>query len=319
MQISNYANIPLPIAVWAMNDSYDYVNDPNYISVTSLLKPTRQIILDRRINYEDLAMDVEDYLAMSMGTAIHDSIEKAWTKNYEENLRKLGVPDNVIARYKINPEPEEVNEGDIPVYLEHRTVKSFGKWKIGGKFDMVADGQLYDNKSTTTFKWTTGSSDRDYQLQGSLYRWLNPELITSDTIRINFIFTDWSKLNAMKDSNYPQHRAMYRDIPLLSLAETEAWLKQKLDVLDQYMNAPEADVPLCPEEELWRTPTKFKYYSNPTAKRATKVFDTNIDAQRYLHVEKQGQGIIKVFLGEARRCKYCKASSLCSQYSPPEN
>lgn len=315
MKITNNSDLPLPILLWAVNDSYDYVEDPKYISVTTLLKPVRQIILSRRINQNELSVDAEDYLAASMGTAIHDSIEKAWTQNHEKNLQKLGFNETYINKFKVNPKPEEVKEGDIPVYLEHRSVKEFKGWKIGGKFDFVLNGLLHDNKSTTTMKWTKGSSDNDYRIQGSLYRWLNQDIITEDYIRINFIFTDWSKANALKDPSYPQHRAMYRDIPLMSIQETEAWLMQKLSVLDKYMEADEKDIPLCPEDMLWRTPTKFKFYSNPQAQRATKVFDNQWDAYRYQQIEKNGQGIIKTFVGEARRCRYCNACSLCSQFT----
>lgn len=312
MVITNMSSVPMTLAVWAVNDSYDYVDDPKYISVTTLLKPVRQIILSRRVDMDTVAQDVEDFLSRAMGTSIHDSIEKAWTKNYKRNLALLGYEEKVIDRFKINP--EKVNEGDIPVYLEQRAVKEFEGWKIGGKFDFIADGLLHDNKSTTAFKWQTGSSDLDYKLQGSLYRWLNPEKITEDYIRINFVFTDWSKLQAIKDETYPQHRAMYKDIPLLSIAETENWLHHKLALINKYLDEPEENIPDCTDEELWRTPTKYKYYTNPSATRATKNFDSWAEAHQFQMIQKKGLGVIKVVPGEARRCNYCSASGICSQY-----
>lgn len=314
MQITNHADIPLALAVWAINDSYDYVNDPNYFSVTTLLKSIRQIVLSRRVNTEELSKDVEDFLATAMGTSIHDSIEKAWISSYKNGLKKLGIPDNIICRFKINPDKSTVTEDDIPVYLEQRSIKELGSYKIGGKFDFVADGLLHDNKSTTTMKWLKGSSDKDYQMQGSLYRWLNPDIITEDFIRINFVFTDWSKLAALKDPAYPQHRAVYRDIPLLSYQETENWLQAKLNQIQHYMNVDEKELPLCTDEELWRTPTVYKYYSNPSAQRATKNFESQMEAYKYMQIEKKGKGIIKIVPGEARRCKYCIAASICSQF-----
>jgi len=310
MKFTNASNIPLPIAVWAVNDNYDYVDDPHYLSVTSLLKPVRVIILGKRVDYENLSNDVENLVASAMGTSIHDSIESAWLKNYKENLKVLGYADSVIDRFKINP--ETVNEGDIPIYIEQRNVKEFNGYKIGGKFDFVADGLLHDNKSTTAYKWTTGSSDEDYQLQGSLYRWLNPDKITEDFIRINFVFTDWQKLMAIKDSSYPQHRAMFKDIPLLSIPETEAWLRRKLDLVTKYWDAKEEDIPECTDEELWRTPTQYKYYANPEATRATKNFDNLMEANKFK--AQKGKGIVKIIPGEARRCNYCSATGICSQF-----
>lgn len=302
----------MTIAVWAVNDSYDYVNDPKYFSVTSLLKPIRQIILQRRVDMATVSTDVEDFLARAMGTSIHDSIEKAWTQNYVECMKKLGYQDSLINKIRINPKIQE--EGTIPIYLEKRSIKEFNGFKIGGKFDFVADGLLHDNKSTTTMKWLKGSSDRDYKLQGSLYRWLNQDIIKDDVIRINYVFTDWSKLSALKDPNYPQHRAMYKDIPLLTISETEEFLKTKLDLIEKHMNTPEEDLPKCNDEELWREPTKYKYFSNPTASRATKNFESYNEAYRYMMVEKRGKGCVRTVKGNARRCSYCSAASICSQF-----
>ena len=314
LKITNNAGVPLTLAVWAVNDSYDYVNDPKYFSVTTLLKPVRQIILSKRVDPNTDSQDVEDYLATAMGTSIHDSIEKAWTQNYKKNLERLGYPESLVNRFKINPQ-DPLEKDDIPIYLEQRTIREYRGYKIGGKFDFVADGLLHDNKSTTTMKWTKGSSDKDYMLQGSLYRWLNPDKIIDDFIRINFVFTDWSKLNAMKDPSYPQHRAMYKDIPLMSLEKTEEWLDQKLKLIEKYWNASQDQIPECTDEELWRTPTKYKYFSNPNATRATKNFDSLAEVKQYWLVDKQGKGCIKIFPGEVRRCKYCFAASICNQYA----
>ena len=313
MKITNNSDVPLALSVWAVNDQYDYVPDPNYFSVTTLLKPLRQIVLSRRVNLDEYTMDVENFLATAMGTSIHDSIEKAWVNNYKECLAKLGFNENIIERFRINPKPEDLTPNCIPVYLEHRTVKELDKYKIGGKFDLVADGLLHDNKSTTTMKWLKGSSDHDYMLQGSMYRWLNPDLITEDFIRINFVFTDWSKLAALKDPSYPQHRVAYKDIPLMSIEDTEDWIIKKLNLIERYMNADQDDIPNCTDEELWRTPTKYKFYLNPAAQRASKVFDSKVEAYKYQQLEKGGRGVIRIYPGEARRCNYCLASDICSQ------
>lgn len=47
MQYTNTTNIPLPLAVFLATDDYDY--QPDTISVTTLLKPIKQIILGRRL------------------------------------------------------------------------------------------------------------------------------------------------------------------------------------------------------------------------------------------------------------------------------
>lgn len=318
MQITNNTDIPLALAVWLVHDEYDYVNESNYISVTKLMKPIRHLVLPPRVPMETQSMDVGDMVSRAMGHSLHDSIEKAWKSGSSINLKKLGYPQSVIDRIKINPEPEELTTDSIPVYLEQRAFKKITvgdiEYTVGGKFDMVAEGIVHDNKSTTAYTWMFGGKDDDYKLQGSLYRWLNPTKITEDFIRICFIFTDWQRMQAKTNPNYPQHRCLYKDIPLMSIQETEDWVKSKIAQFQMYKDAPENKVPHCTSDELWMSEPQYKYYSDPTktSGRSTKNFDTPQEAKAYL-IEKAGKGVIKTIPGEAKRCSYCDAYSICTQ------
>lgn len=313
MQITNNSDVSLPLAVWLVDDNYDYNDAENYISVTGLMKPLRQIVLPRR-NKMLGKPDVSDFVARAMGHSLHDSIEKAWVKNYAKNLAKLGYPESVIDRILINPHDEDLKPDSIPVYLEQRAIRNFKGYNIGGKFDMVAEGVVNDNKSTSAFTWLHGSRDDEHAQQGSLYRWLNPTKITEDYIRINYIFTDWQKFAAKTNPKYPQSRVLHKDIPLWSLEQTEEWISWKLDQINKYTNLPENQIPECTDEELWRSDPKYKYYSDPakTAGRATKNFDDHAEARQF-QAEKGGKGIIKIFPGEPKRCLYCDAFDICTQ------
>lgn len=319
--LSKYTNlhdIPLALAVWLVNDDYDYQPEENYISASTLLKPTRQLILSNRRPTNALPNaipDLSDLAAKAMGTALHDSIEKAWVKNYARNLAILGYPQEVIKNIRINPEPEELTEGVIPIYFEQRAKRKIGKWIVGGKFDLVAEGIVHDNKSTTTFAWTNGGKDEDYSLQGSIYRWLNPDKITEDFIRINFIFTDWQRYRAKQSEDYPQAKTLCKEYPLLSIPETERWIANKLAEIDRYWNAEDSQIPECSDKELWRSERIFKYYSDPNkTTRATKDFKTDkVAAFHHLQVVKMGQGIVIESGGEPKRCGYCEAVGHCQQ------
>ena len=59
---------------------------------------------------------------------------------------------------------------------------------VSGKYDLVLDGQLSDYKSTSVWTYIYGSKVEDYIKQGSIYKWLSPDKITSDYININYIF-----------------------------------------------------------------------------------------------------------------------------------
>ena len=310
----------MSLAVWLLHDEYDYVNEPNYISVTTLMKPLRHIILPRRIPRELVETDVSDFIARALGHSLHDSIEKAWVKAYRRSLALLGYSEAVIDRVRINPTPEELAAAPnvIPIYLEQRAKKTVtvnGKtWTVGGKFDMVAEGIVHDNKSTSAYTWVYGGRDEEHQQQGSLYRWLNPDKITEDFIRINYIFTDWQRAQAKQNPNYPQKRVESKDIVLLSEAEVQRWVEWKLQLVMKYWDAPERDIPNCTDEELWMSDPKFKYYADPakTSGRSTKNFDSLLEANAF-KAEKGNKGIIITVPGEPKRCDYCDAFPLCTQ------
>lgn len=312
MKITNNTGIPLGLAVWVMHDDYDYINEPNYISVTSLMKPVRQIILPKRIPVEQQEADISDFVASALGKSIHASIEKAWIEGYKVNLKKLGYPQSVIDCVQINP--EKVTEGAIPVFLEQRAKKEIDGYTIGGKFDLVIEGILHDNKSTSVYSWIYNDKDDEYALQGSLYRWLNQDKITEDFIRINFVFTDWAKAEAKRNPNYPQSRLLSRDIKLWSVEKTEEWVRNKLASLTKYMSVAEKDLPECTDKELWLSETIYKYYKDPskTDGRSTKNFTDAAEARSFL-ASQGGIGILKTFAGKPRRCEYCPAYSICTQ------
>ena len=307
-KLKNEDGISFPFSVWLANDNYDYISEDNYISATQLLKPTRQVILSMR---SDADIDIRDRLAVSTGTAIHDSVEKAWLEHYDTNMRALGYSDHLISQIKINPEKVEL--GDIPIYIEHRAVKELNGFKIGGKFDFVLNGNLHDIKTSSTYTYMEDSKREDYILQGSIYRYLNQDIITGSDITIDYFFTDWSKINALSNSQYPQSRCLSKSYPLLSVLDTEKYLKTKLREIKANLNKPEDEIIPCPDKDLWLSPTVYKYYSDPTKinGRATKNFDSLEEANNY--AASKGKGIVKTVIGTPRRCMYCPAYSICSQ------
>ncbi len=122
-QYSNVSAVPLSLAVFLASDNYDHSEDQNTISATALLKPLRQIILSSRVPTGDSVVDLIQMMPSRMGTAIHDSIEQAWKVNYKVAMKTLGYPDKVIEKVMINPHPDYLEDGVIPIYLEQRAFK----------------------------------------------------------------------------------------------------------------------------------------------------------------------------------------------------
>lgn len=314
VQYSNVSAVPLSLAVFLATDNYDYSADPNTLSATTLIKPVRQIILETRVPREDVTIDLAQMLPSRMGSAIHDSIETAWTQNHKQAMSALGLPKGVIDSIRINPDPSHEDMDEIiPVYLEQRAHKEVDGFTISGKFDFVGDGRLEDFKTTSVYSYILGSNDEAYILQGSIYRWLNPKIITQDVMAIQFLFTDWSSAQAKRDPTYPQQRYLSRTFNLLSLEQTERFIKDKIAQIKRYWDAPEEEIPHCSDKELWRSAPVFRYYKNPEKTgRSTKNFDTRQEALARL-VKDGNVGIIREHSGQVRACRYCRAFSACTQ------
>jgi hypothetical protein len=315
----NNKNTSLPVALWLATDSYDYSNNRMTISTTTIIKPVRQIVLGMQAvsGGMEVEAEVSDLVASRMGTSFHDSIEHAWTHKYAEGLESLGYPQKVIDRIRINPETEE--EDTIPIYMEQRSEKMVGPYTVSGKYDMVMEGSVRDFKSTSTYTYEKGVNDSKYVLQGSVYRWLNPTIITEDIMHIDFIFTDWSanKAKGGAKNGYPQTRVLDYPLELLSLSDTQAYLDNKVQEIITYKDAPQCDIPLCTSEDLWQDKPVWKYYKDPASagvsgKRSTKNFDNPQEANNRL-IEDGCVGIVVEIKGEAKACRYCKASSICNQ------
>jgi len=314
---TNNKNLSLAMAVWLVHDDYDYIDDPTVISATTLLKPIKAIVLARKNNKLDKRVDISTLVNSRMGTAIHSGVEVAWKdpENLKVALKMLGV-ENLFDRIKVNPEPEELEEDTIPVYVEQRVIKEVGfkDYKITGKFDMVLDGRVIDVKSTSVWTHIFGSKHDDYIKQGSIYRWANPEKITDDIMQIEYVFTDWRKMDAVKDpARYPQERVIPKEFPLMPIENTDRWIKGRVMEIDKYMSLPDDKLPDCTPDELWEKPTVWKYYKNPANKtRATKNFDNQVDAQARLAKDGFVGEVVEV-KGEVVACRYCAVAEICEQ------
>jgi hypothetical protein len=314
MILTNDGKLSLSVAVWLASDSYDYNNDPNHLSATEIMKPIRQLILAPRVPSQEVKFDIAERIPSAMGTALHDGIYNSWMDGgYLRALTRMGLSQNIIDRIVVNPESgTQIADNAIVVYQEQRLSRNLGKWVISGKPDFIGDGILEDFKSTGVYAYIKGRNEEKYCKQGSIYRWLAPDIIKSDYIIIQFIFTDWSKLRSMTEEKYPKSRILAHKVPLWSLEKTEAYIMGKLAQFEELYEAVQSDIPECTQEELWQDPSVFKYYKKPGAKRSTRNFDSYHEAhERQL---KDGNvGMIKEVKGQVKACLYCAAFAICEQ------
>lgn len=311
-EYTNKHGVSLALAVFLIYDSYDHDDRPNSVSATGLLRPIRQLVLSKQ-NQELLkTADITDLVASRMGSAIHDGCELAWKDitNVSKALKVLGASDESINKVVINP--EQVLPGQIPVYIEQRSEKEIGNHIVTGKYDLVLDGTLNDYKSTSVWTYIYDSNAENYTKQGSIYKWLNPEKITSEYININYIFTDWSAAKARQDHKYPQQRVLTKKYPLWPEHVIEEWIANKLAQYEQLADVPQEMLPECSDDELWASETVYKYYKKAGAARATKNFN-NMDEALIYKANEGDVGTIVTVPGEVKACRYCPVVGICQQ------
>lgn len=311
---TNRGNISLILAAWLAHDDYDNHNPPvNEISVTTLLKPIRSVILGQRVPQEITSVDVADRVAARFGQAVHADIENIWADEtkWKPALRSLGYPEKFIQSIRINPDPLTVKGDDVPIYFEQRQKRQIGNYLVSGKFDIVYSGEPQDNKIKKVYSYIKNSSDEEFILQMSIYRWLNPEICTEDNGVINYIFKDWLKHDQYKP-NYPKGEVLSKNFQLMSLTQTEFWLESRIEMLDELKDVPQSELPQCTPDELWMDAPVYKYYSNPDNRtKSTKNFTNKFDADR--HCLTKGQGVVVTVLGKPKRCGFCEAKEICEQ------
>lgn len=301
MPITNQHNLPYPIV--KMLTRNDYVKEPdNVISVTTLLKSVRQIILERRMQSQpalETSYDVTSLAGTLLGNATHSYLEDTIKTTYDESyeyLRTLSSPATT----------------DKPaLFLEQRSYCEIGQWKVGGQFDMVYNKAVYDLKTTSVFRFCKPDTRSKYAKQLSMYRWLNPQIITKDIGYIVAILKDWSASQCYVQG-YPQAQVTCTPIALENPETVDRFVKQKLRTIELHLDTPEEELPLCSPEDLWQDSPVWKYYKNPeNTQRSTANFTNPQEA--YARLAKEGKGVVNMVLGKPRACAYCPAAPICTQ------
>lgn len=316
----DFNEVPLLIAAWAADDRYDYNNNPNYFSATTLIKNAKQIIMTNRAREEGVKVDILDFINSSLGTAIHDSIEKTWKHNKEQALSRLGLTKEQIDSIIVNPDKPITDPSKTVMYIERRATKTLNvdgqDWIIGGKFDYVVNGELFDIKTTSTYTYVNDSNAENYIMQGSIYKYLHDDVVTGNVIHINYIFKDWQAGKVGTTPNYPKNRVIQKDYPLKSKEEVEQFLINKIKKYIEYKDLDESAIPLCSDEELWRDAPVYKVYKDKesfsSGSRALKNFQDYKEALEFSESRKT-PAYIHTFISEPKRCKYCPGFAICKQ------
>lgn len=241
--------IPLPALVSYSRKKSVYKGTGLFASATQLLQPTRIFWMERQLESFE---DPNNVLAAHLGTRMHGLFEdggnallsRGWFQERSFFVEIQGV--------RVGFMPDTVDPSDGTLY-DYKISKA---WKMKKALDASA--------------WKEGGSCHDWTMQLSLYRWglaqakktridwpegegvgtpvLSPwnEPVPLRRALLYFIAKDWNK----HQHSFPQHKTF--PVPLLSLEETEAWLRNRIDHLRTYAEETDSDrFPDCSDNEVW--------------------------------------------------------------------
>lgn len=282
MKLTNELNLPQPFVDAATSD-YQYT-DKRY-SVTSVLKGTREAILQRR-HYEEIETDVSEMVWAIFGSAVHKILEQS-----EETADQL--KENWLS------------------------VKVQNGYELSGIFDLYDDatGTVTDYKTATVWKFIYKEFD-DWRTQCLAYVWLLRKIgFNARRGEIVGMLKDHSKTKAKTDNTYPQNpvQRIGWNFTDKDLEGFESWLKAKFSEIEAAEKLSDDDLPLCSDVERWHKPDKYAVMKDGR-KTAVKLYDSEEEANA--RVEAEGKGFyVEHRVGEDSKClNYCSACEFCSHY-----
>ena len=270
MKITNRLGLPSPLEEAVKNDTYSMGKAD--ISVTGLLNPPRQTALIKRY-WDEIEEDVADRIWALMGSVIHGILERA----------------------------------DSTGITEKRLFMDVEGWTVSGAMDRIVkkDKHLSDYKTTSAFKIKDGVPEQ-FEWQVNFYRELClVNGIDIQTIDIVAILRDWSKMNAMREADYPQQQVVVLPVNVWPRELTQDRIKERVKMHQDAL----VKLPLCTPEDMWQRPTKYAV-KKEGAKRAVKLYDTLVAAE--IHANTKKDLFVETRLGENIRCQaYCSCAAQC--------
>lgn len=290
--LTNKCNLPEPIYNFLKSD---YQPKEKQYSVTTILNPTRQIILKRRYN-SAIDQDCSDLIWAMLGTAFHLVLENS----------KAG--DNQLQEEYLKQELSCLDDRLKGYYLS-------------GKADLldIKQKKIIDYKTTSSFKFIKKDFE-DYRLQLLIYAWLFKKIgYEVNKGEIVAILRDWQRSKAKFDKSYPQLQVQTITFEFTDkdFEDIEIYIKNRFLEIKAYEDKPDEELPDCTMEERWASPTIYaiKKFGN---KRAIKLYENKKEA--ITHLKKLNADFGDIYEIEVRescdgRCEnYCSCNAFCSYY-----
>lgn len=283
MPLTNKYGLPAPLVSWLANDTYQRRGD---ISATQLINPPQLVTLEGR--YRDkIVEDAADRIWSALGSAVHSILEDTPGFDY---LR------------------------------EHHMIVEFDGWKISMTPDLydMSTNRLWDYKVTSVWAVNRGLKP-EWHKQVNIYAYgLAKNGYPVDDAKVLCILRDWSKLEKLRNRDYPDVQAVVLDAPLLSLVDVDAYLCERVALHKLAKGETDRELAIkypCTKEEMWAKDDSYACLRAGN-KRASRVLPTRNDATNWISENGKGKSFDIIYrAGERTRCEhYCNVKDFCAQY-----
>lgn len=279
MKITNHANLPMPFVRMA-EDEYEI--KPKRYSVTTLLKPVREILLNRRHNAE-IEQDCSDMIWLLFGKAVHAVLE-------------------------------QYSKGASEFAEEKLTVELENSYTVSGVIDLydLDKAEVVDYKTASVWKAIYKDYD-DWKKQGLAYAWLlRKNGLPCEKVVFYAILKDWSKTKAKTDHEYPQSPVLRVEFNIKEIGEIDKFIRNKIDEIIFYEDKQDSELPLCSEEDRWNDGNKYAVMKKGR-KTALRVLDSMEAAEDWKTAN--GGDFIETRKGTDKKCiDYCLCCTKCDYY-----
>ncbi len=305
-QFTNNTNIPKELAIFAIYHAAQYDGKPTTatnLSVSDFLTPMRKLIYKIHNPAINELTDVSYIMKSAKGTAMHSGMEAAleWYGGYKQEIRSEKTIDGVIVSGKFDLIDLETN-----TLKDLKHVSSYAYKKLMLDIEKIKD---MDNSMSIKERLEYIPTYTKFQLQMSMYKWLNPELSLNPYGDIIFSLNDGGGMERYPIDNF--HR-----FPLLLDEEIEEFVVNHLTELKQHLA--DGTLPLCSDAERgWKGPEFKLQRISPTNGTFTTVRGSKFtDEVKFREFCRKSARIGDVEISTpatATMCNYCSFSSICDQ------
>ena len=305
-KFTNNSGIPKELAIFAIYHAAQYDGKPTTatnLSVSDFLTPMRKLIYKIQSPEITELTDVSYIMKSAKGTAMHSGLEAAlaWYGGYKQEIRSQKVIDGVVVSGKFDLIDLETN-----TLKDLKHVSSYAYKKLMLDIEKIKD---MDNSMSIKERLEYIPTYTKFQLQLSMYKWLNPELNLNPYGDIIFSLNDGGGMERYPIDNF--HR-----FPLLLDEEIEEFVVTHLTELKQHLA--DGTLPLCSDSERGFSPAEYKLQRvSPTNHQLTTVRGSkfnNYSKFREFVIKSGRPGDVEQ-ITEAKHtlCNYCNYSSICTQ------